>query len=126
MAIAVITVAIIGLLNLMAVSLQSSREATDDSLLAAMANQVVAELRAMPFKDLTTETNKTYFFDSEGITCEEDKAIYRCTVRISEPAAEADKTAEKNWKFARLEFRSPPKAANSSTHSLHATISNMR
>jgi len=99
LAMGIISFSIIAILGLLSVGLNSSRNALDESLLAAMSRQVVGSLRQQRFVNNDVFTNlaagttaTVCFFDANGVRLLRDgkdldqanalaaKAAYQCTV----------------------------------------------
>jgi len=70
LALAVISFAVVGLIGLLALALDSSRASGDDTYVASMARQVVAELRAGTFDGIAgklgTDGSEIFYFDNEA------------------------------------------------------------
>jgi uncharacterized protein (TIGR02598 family) len=64
LALGIISFALVAMLGLVGVSLNSGREATSDTDLSSMQAQVVAELQAKSFSTLTNTT--VYYFNIDG------------------------------------------------------------
>jgi len=124
-ALGIISFAVVALLSLLTTALRTGRDATDDSLIAAMAKRTMTELEGTPFTDLTEGNDKTYYFDMDGIiTSEKAKALYECTVTLSKPPADIEDQVGQNFKLVQLQFASPVGAANPTKRTLNATIAN--
>lgn len=89
LALGIIAFAIVGLIGLVAVSFDSGRASDEDTLVASMARQIVAELRAVPFDNLASSgvggnQSQTYYFDHEAHRSSDPKgAIYQCVPIIN-------------------------------------------
>lgn len=59
LALAVISFAVVALLGLLSVSAGSSRSASEDTVIASMSRQVIAEMRSKPFSSLPTKSEPT-------------------------------------------------------------------
>ncbi len=127
-ALGVISFAIIGILSILTTALHEGREASDDTMLVAMVNRMITELRATPFSELSNGNNgyyKVYYFDSDGLpVSSKDTALYGCTVVLAAPDAETKKVTGDNYKLVQLQFASPVQAANPPKRILNATVSN--
>ena len=84
LALGITTVAIIAIIGLLSVSLQGSREASEDTSSSAILSQVVDGLRAEPFDDVRTSLaggGRTFTFDQEAApVAPGDSPAYVCLV----------------------------------------------
>ncbi len=85
----VVSFGVVGLIGLLAASFDSSRASDEDTLVASMARQVVAELRVIPFDTLNPGVaNATgpqpFYFDHEAHRLPSGTgAIYQCIPAIT-------------------------------------------
>jgi len=105
-AIGIVSFALLAMMGLASVSLQSERSSASDTDLAALSQQVFSRLRSLPFASLS-DTN--YFFDADGSpTTNSAGAVYECAVTLA-----ADPSLlPASFKNARLQFTWPVSAAN--------------
>jgi uncharacterized protein (TIGR02598 family) len=106
LAIGIVSFALMAMLGLVSVSLQSDRSSASDTDLAALSQQVISTLRSQPFTNLS---GTNFFFDSDGsLTTNSSGAVYECAVTLTAdpllPAA--------SFKNARLQFTWPVSATN--------------
>jgi uncharacterized protein (TIGR02598 family) len=128
-AIGIISFALLTILSLMVSSLKSDRNATDDTVLPAMADATLAYLRsyyatnALP----TSAVTNNFYFNSAGtlqtntsgvpISSNDANSLYLCKVAIT-----TNGFASTNMKILRLDFYRPPSNTNSDA-TLHASLS---
>ncbi len=84
LALGITSVAIIAIIGLLSVSLQGSREASEDTSAAAILSQIVDGLRAEPFDEMRTSlagTGRVFAFDQEAAPVAlGNTASYECRV----------------------------------------------
>ncbi len=112
-AIGIMAFAITAMIGLLSVAMQSDKSSGVDTAIAAMSQQVLGSLRAMPYVSLPASTN--YYFDVEGSGCELSRAIYECVVALDgDPDLGTNKL-----KRVQMSFRWP-----GNTNVVQATIAN--
>jgi uncharacterized protein (TIGR02598 family) len=84
-ALGVVSVAIVSILGLLSVLMLTDRESSADSSVAAMATEVIAELRSMPFSELQKKMQTQpipYYFREDGSPQDSisTDTLYRCNV----------------------------------------------
>jgi type II secretory pathway pseudopilin PulG len=124
-AIGIISFALLAIMGLMATSQKSDREATDDTLLPAMAAGALDELRLGPFPP----SPATFYFNSAGtlqtngtgpISSSDANSLYRCEVKISGGVA----VASDKMKILQMRFFRPPSPSNTNASAtIHASLS---
>lgn len=128
LALGIVAFAVVALVGLMAVSLESGRGSEADTLIASMARQITAELQARPFDLLTTEGSDVCFFDNEAHRLADlNGAVYRCEVTLT-PNGDYDTTpadgtaAQPNLYEVRIDFTSAFGASPLRLPSVHTAI----
>lgn len=84
LALGIIAVAVIPLMGLLSFSFTSNRQSGDDSMVPAMATQIISELRARTFNDKVEETEQFYAFDASGTLLKPEDvslATFLCKVK---------------------------------------------
>jgi uncharacterized protein (TIGR02598 family) len=97
LAVGVTIVAITGLLAIMVVGMGVARDATDDTLVATIAQDIFNDIRSQPFNSVTmagpsrnletfTGLDGTLYFDGQGYGVPPANAYFRCELRYSSVA----------------------------------------
>lgn len=109
----IVAIALVPVIGLMGVGLNSARESVNDSRLSAMIRVVSDDLRARPFALLVAELQSagttSYYFDEEGMILPPSgagAAIYRCTV-VQVPLSPSDATLDGSLVRLRMDFSLP-------------------
>jgi uncharacterized protein (TIGR02598 family) len=138
-AIGITAFALVGIMSMLSIGMTSSRESTQDTVIATMATAVISQLRATNssttnFDSLTG--SRSFYFDANGggwttmgpgssssaFGGSNASSIYQCQVDFLDSFAAT--TASTNVKMARLTFTWPVQAPlnKRSTNIIHATL----
>ncbi len=128
-AMGVVTFTLVAIIGMLSVGMKSSRESTEDTLIANMATAVLNNLRTTnSYSNLTLPASNEVYFDSMGrwdtngsvFGASNSKSLYRCTYVLDNTNATTGGT---NLIMARLIFTWPVQAAKApNTNILHATL----
>ena len=145
LAVGVIAFSLTAIVGLLVSALGSSKESTDDTLIAAMTKSVVSDLRQKPFTSvlsLAALTSPTIYFDGGGnrlldssgadltsaATALNAGAIYQCTEIFSPDAntMSANATQKVNLMHIQFTFKWPVTAASTTKNSkiMYASVAN--
>jgi len=114
----VVSFALIALVGLTMVGLNSSRAAQEDTVVASLARNAVAELKTLGYTRLSTlaSTNLYYTYDGAVTNATAAEAYYKCDIRIQSPSG--------NTPLCNLivNFSWPLHAANSNVSTFSSSI----
>jgi len=131
-AMGVVTFTLVAILGMLSVGMRSSRESTEDTLVANMATTVLNNLRATNqftnFSDAASLQVPDIFFDAMGrwnisdagvVGGSNSQSLYRCKVNF----VTNDTPGGENLAMVNLEFTWPVQAAKPpNTNVIHATL----
>lgn len=125
MAIGIFAFAIVAVIGLLAVSMNSDKAAASDSVLALMTQDVTARLRGQPFATLAalpgyadTDLNPDFYYSMEGSLTPVTHADAYYSCRVARRA-----TASPNLDCLSLEFRWPKAVPTAQQSSRFVTLS---
>ena len=116
----VVSFALLALIGLTVVGLNSSREAHEDTVVASLARHAVSELSSLNYTNLAalSTTNFYYTYDGAVTNASADSVYYACRVNFKTPAT----TAPQPMRQFTLEFSWPQKAANTNVTVFSSSI----
>ena len=106
--------ALVSILGLMTVGLHSSKTSREYTLLSAMAQEVIADVRSQPYDTLATQT---YTFDEEGNLTTGTDAVYECKTQFAPVNPN-----QPGLTRVSLQFSWPIQAAKRQTYTLNASV----
>jgi len=87
-ALGIVSFAVLSLIGLMAVGLNASKTAREDTLVASLARNVFANLKTMDYPHLSSLGTTNFYFTYDGVATNQASAsaYYNCGVRILVPS----------------------------------------
>lgn len=132
LALAVACLAIMSVLGLMPMLLDSERENTVKSVFPAMCSQVMGKLRAEPYPVALPESARLLYFTDQGTpAANSQEALYECQIthktlslEAARPGGARPPQPGEHCHLVQMKFRWPAGASGGDERIFHATLAN--